>query len=64
MEKRKKQRVRGKKRRTATNPDRDEPLAFPMGAADEQTAQSLSDGLNKMKADGRFSQVFADMQPE
>lgn len=43
---------------------RDEPLAFAMGAVDENTAQSMRDDFNKMKADGRFGQVVAEMRLE
>ena len=43
---------------------RDEPLAFAMGAADEQVAQSMRDEFDKMKADGRFGRVVAEMRLE
>ena len=43
---------------------RDEPLAFALGAADEKTAQSMRDQYEKMKSDGRFDQVVAEMRLE
>ncbi len=43
---------------------RDEPLAFAMGAVDEETAQSMRDEFDKMKSDGRFGQVVAEMRLE
>jgi uncharacterized FlgJ-related protein len=43
---------------------RDEPLAFAMGAADEKAAQSMKDEFEKMKANGKFDQVVAEMRLE
>jgi uncharacterized FlgJ-related protein len=41
---------------------RDEPLAFAMGAADEEAAQSMIDEFEEMKAKGEFDQVVAEMK--
>jgi uncharacterized FlgJ-related protein len=41
---------------------RDEPLAFAMGAADEESAQSMIDQFQEMKANGKFDQVVAEMK--
>ena len=47
-----------------TSVPRDEPLAFAMGAADEKAAQSMRDDFEKMKADGKFDQLVAEMRLE
>ena len=41
---------------------RDEPLAFAMGAADEKAAQSVIDDFEKMKANGKFDRIVAEMK--
>jgi ABC-type amino acid transport substrate-binding protein len=41
---------------------RDEPLAFALGAADEDVAQSMRDQFEQMKASGEFNQVVAEMR--
>jgi uncharacterized FlgJ-related protein len=41
---------------------RDEPLAFAMGAVDEKAAQSVIDDFQKMKANGKFDRIVAEMK--
>ena len=41
---------------------RDEPLGFAMGAADEKAAQSVIDDFQKMKANGKFDRIVAEMK--
>ena len=43
---------------------RDEPLAFAMGAADEKAAQSVIADFEKMKANGKFDRIVAEMKLE
>lgn len=43
---------------------RDEPLAFAMGAASEKAAQSMQDSFEKMKANGEFDKIVAEMRLE
>ncbi len=43
---------------------RDEPLAFAMGAVDEETAQSIRDRFEKMKANGEFDKIVMEMRLE
>ena len=43
---------------------RDEPLAFAMGAADEKAAKSVIADFEKMKANGKFDRIVAEMKLE
>jgi Bax protein len=43
---------------------RDEPLAFAMGAANEEAARAMQDRFEVMKADGEFDKIIAEMRLE
>jgi uncharacterized FlgJ-related protein len=43
---------------------RDEPLAFAMGAANEETARSMTDRFEAMKKKGEFDRIVAEMRLE
>ena len=43
---------------------RDEPLAFAMGAANEEAAQSMTDRYEAMKKKGEFDRIVAEMRLE
>ena len=43
---------------------RDEPLAFAMGAANEEAARSMTDDFEAMKRKGEFDRIVAEMRLE
>lgn len=43
---------------------RDEPLAFAMGAIDEQAARTMQDRFEMMKKNGQFDKIIAEMRLE
>jgi len=43
---------------------RDEPLAFAMGAANEEAARSMTERFEKMKKKGEFDSLVTEMRLE